>query len=769
MKIRYNLFIFIILFGIIFSLLPAYFFITMFVDSQKDEIVNDLETTASVLLDRISSFMNERIANFEVISSPTHMLSNPSSTIEQKVDFLRLLEKSTKAYRSMSIYDKNGIKIGDTRNILVGIDESEKSFFKKALQGKLYYDKSPVLSQSLQTYVIHISAPLYENGHVSGVVVGRIPVSKINQMIQQSNIAGKNTDVDIWTKDGHKIYSNYDLKIDQNDIAGDQPMLKKIIDSTQYVESIVPKSSENSIVSVGVKEHNFLNYAGSDIYLTINMSENELFGKLTSIEQQLFAISTLLISIAIIVIFFYTKIITKTIEKLKKTAVEISKGNFDIYMDIKNRNELEELANAFNLMIISLRNYRNLVSEKEKTITNQLQEIIQKSNELQLINCVLDETSSVSITDPTGRLIYVNEKFCNLSKYDRNELIGKNHKILKSGFHNSAFYKDMWNTIQNGKIWIGVIKNKAKDGTYYWLKTTIVPDIKDGKIVRFVSIRNDITAQKENEEQLQELLLDLSQKDKLIQSQLAILKEKDKQKDEFIAMVSHELKTPLVPIRAYCDILLDPSMVEKLQPDQLESIKEISNNTDLLQRLVESILLVQKIEFKQLKLQKEEFDVNSFINQMIKSHITVSLEKQIKFVNSTQKRILMNCDKGKLAQVLGNLIQNAVDFVLPSGSIEIGAKDEGERVLFFIKDDGVGIPKDKQASLFKRFYQVDSSLKRKHGGTGLGLSICKGIVELMGGEIWVESNEGKGTTFYFFIPKDKITLKLESSSDVEKK
>ena len=129
-------------------------------------------------------------------------------------------------------------------------------------------------------------------------------------------------------------------------------------------------------------------------------------------------------------------------------------------------------------------------------------------------------------------------------------------------------------------------------------------------------------------------------------------------------------------------------------------------------------------------------------------------DKNIQFTNTTKEKLKITSDPDRLNQVFANLIKNAVDFVPENGKIEINAARKNGDVIFYVKDNGKGIPKEKQDGLFKKFYQIDTSLKRSHGGTGLGLVICKGITEALGGTIWLESEVGKGATFYFKIPSN---------------
>ena len=230
------------------------------------------------------------------------------------------------------------------------------------------------------------------------------------------------------------------------------------------------------------------------------------------------------------------------------------------------------------------------------------------------------------------------------------------------------------------------------------------------------------------------------------------LKTVNKQKEEFASMITHELKTPLVPILGFCDILKDPDSGE-LNELQKESVDEIHKNSTELLNLIQNLLNAQKIELQQLKLHLENIDVSEFMNDRYKNLENAMKEKHIDFVNSAESGLTIKGDVTKLNEVFNNLILNAIDFVSEEGRIEISAKNDDDKVLFYVKDDGMGIPKKEIGNMFHKFYQVDTSATRKHGGSGLGLAICKGFVEGMGGKIWLESEVGKGTTFFFTIPK----------------
>ncbi len=235
------------------------------------------------------------------------------------------------------------------------------------------------------------------------------------------------------------------------------------------------------------------------------------------------------------------------------------------------------------------------------------------------------------------------------------------------------------------------------------------------------------------------------------------LHDADTAKEEFATMVTHELKTPLVTINGYSEMLKESGLLGPINKEQEDAINRIYTSSKKLESLIGDILVAQKLDLNKMHFNKVDFDVEEFMNNIVQTYSSVIKDKQIQFKNAATERLTINTDKDRLSQVFDNLIRNSIDFV-PSegGEIEIGAKNRNGHVEFFVKDNGIGIPKDKQVNLFKKFYQVDTSLQRSHGGTGLGLVICKGIVEGLGGKIWLESEVGIGTTIFFTIQKNGL-------------
>ncbi len=237
--------------------------------------------------------------------------------------------------------------------------------------------------------------------------------------------------------------------------------------------------------------------------------------------------------------------------------------------------------------------------------------------------------------------------------------------------------------------------------------------------------------------------------------QLKLKEEIETSKDEFMSMVAHELKTPLTPIIGWCDALKDPDVLGKLNDEQIDAIQTIYSNAHRLERLIGDLLDIQRLEIGRMSFSKSEFEVSELMNQIIKNFEKVNKNPNISIINSTKGNFTLKSDRRRLEQVLTNLVNNSLDFLdKPNSKIEINAKSEKNLIIFSVSDNGKGIPKNKQSDIFKKFYQQDTSQRREHGGAGLGLAICKGIVDGMGGKMWFESTEGKGTTFYFSFKKE---------------
>ena len=229
-------------------------------------------------------------------------------------------------------------------------------------------------------------------------------------------------------------------------------------------------------------------------------------------------------------------------------------------------------------------------------------------------------------------------------------------------------------------------------------------------------------------------------------------KKIDIAKDEFLAMITHELKTPLVPIQGYSDILLSEHL-GKLNDKQKERIQIIKSSSESLLSLISDLLDAQKLELGQLSMNKKNTNIKETIDKVIESLKPEATQKNIE-INSSVVDLTINHDQERIGQVMTNLIKNSLAATESNtGKIEIMMENRPTEIKISIKDNGIGIRLDKQKELFKKFYQVDATLTRERGGSGLGLAICKGIIQSHNGEISMQSIPNQGSTFSFTIPK----------------
>jgi signal transduction histidine kinase len=228
-------------------------------------------------------------------------------------------------------------------------------------------------------------------------------------------------------------------------------------------------------------------------------------------------------------------------------------------------------------------------------------------------------------------------------------------------------------------------------------------------------------------------------------------KQLEKTKSEFFSMTSHELRTPITPLKVQLQMLYK-QYYGKLTIRQRETLMNILKNTERLNKIIEDFLEISRIESARLKFSFKKTDIRETVYETINLMEGFAKEKNIQFNTKFGKLPIINADPDRVSQVLKNIIHNAIKFSPNNGKIEISAQLRNYSIQFIIKDYGKGMSPKEQIHVFEPFYQVEDVDSKKYGGSGLGLSICRGIVEAQKGKIWIQSAEGKGSTFYFTIP-----------------
>jgi len=501
--------------------------------------------------------------------------------------------------------------------------------------------------------------------------------------------------------------------------------------------------------------------------------------------------------------------------------------------------------------------------EKSK---RRLQELAQG---LEFQKQALDEHAIVSATDTNGDIVYANDKFCSITGYSRDELIGQNHRMFKSGETSTDLYRNLWQTVTAGKVWHGEIRNRNKDNSLSWFSATMVPLLDaEGKPFRYFAIRTDITARKKMENKVKEnhrflksltdtmgegvyavdrhghctfinpkalelvghqlhdvlgknihdlihhhdrcgnalparecpifrsirerqsfksedefffhksgrafpisisaspifedgevdghvvVFNDISGRK---EAELNLQKAKDQAEDasrsksQFLANVSHEIRTPMNAIIGMSYLALQTELTGK----QHNYVDKIHRSAESLLRLINDILDLSKVEAGKLELEKHEFFIQDLFDDLAGVLNIKAEEKELEMLFSIAPDMpgWLIGDPMRLNQVLLNLCNNALKFTERGEiivSVEVAERKDNQVTLSFaVKDTGIGMTPEQQQQLFRPFSQADASTTRRYGGTGLGLSISKKLVSMMDGSIDVESEAGKGSTFFF--------------------
>ncbi|HED07333.1 MAG TPA: PAS domain S-box protein, partial [Ignavibacteria bacterium] len=356
---------------------------------------------------------------------------------------------------------------------------------------------------------------------------------------------------------------------------------------------------------------------------------------------------------------------------------------------------------------------------------------------LKLSRGVEQSPAMVVITDIDGNIEFINPKVTEFTGYTKEELIGKNPKIFQSGKTPLKTYKELWDTILKGETWEGEILNKRKSGEMYWESERISPILNEkGELINFLSIKVDIT---EN----------IKARDELIKAKEEA-EESSRIKSIFLANMSHELRTPMVGIMGFTEILEK----EIENPQQKEYASFIHGASTRLMETLNLILNLTKIEAEKINVELSKIDIIKNIKRTVlifdktagKKNLYLKFESDIeKFETETDERMF--------DQIISNLVNNAVKYTEKGGiTVSVNKIRNDTYLEIKVKDTGIGIPKDKQEIIWEDFRQVSEGTSRVYEGTGLGLTITNKFVTKLGGEVKLESEAGKGSTFTVLLP-----------------
>lgn len=349
---------------------------------------------------------------------------------------------------------------------------------------------------------------------------------------------------------------------------------------------------------------------------------------------------------------------------------------------------------------------------------------------------------ALHVIDRDLKILAVNDELIKLGR----GRIKKEDILYKNIYHVFPFLKeknvDMEydHVIKTGEIFQSEEKIQYYDETIYTSTSKIPIKDKNGVVEKIITVIKDVSEKRKLEEELKDSYEEL----KLTYSKL---QEMYKIKDNFLSSISHELRTPLTSVMGYTELMLE----EDLTQNQIHKIEIIFRNSKRLYKLIRSLLDTQIIDSSDLQLTRERIVINELVMAVVEDMKNIAVSKNIPITIDIPDVLIVEGDNERLIEVFSNIVENAIKFTI-RGEIIIKGEMDTEKVHIAISDTGIGIPEDKLKKIFDRFYQVDSSDKRKYGGTGLGLWISKKIIDAHNGRIWAES-KNRGSTFHILLPK----------------
>ena len=631
--------------------------------------------------------------------------------------------------------------------------------------------------------------------------------------------------------------------------------------------------NEGTSVRFGIEDENKVISTTADIYIKASMQPLE---------------SVFVYSCAVRKTFFnnHLELEYKALSGLAPEAGFITYGQF-ININGKNRllnvtsvilglSESDEIKHKIRTDLFNPKPRRKTaeaISTLLEVTTSELDKQLQENNSLIMLleqyKDALDKSTLVSKTDTRGIITYSNSRFCELSGFSKSELVGQPHSIVRHPDTPKATFKEMWRQLKNKQIWSGMLQNRNKDGSSYYVHATIFPILDEfGEVFEYMALREDLTSMilyeknlEEQQERLHQILnnqdsivvlsepsgkviflnkkffdcfdfkdindflnqneclcelftdekgklvgcdeqchpesFDLERKELfqqayIVDRQKKVLtfrvgtksiildnkrvylstltditeletariraEEAKNAKADFLANMSHEIRTPMNGIIGFTALLGEGSLNE----EQRHYLDIIQNSADMLLNVVNNILDFSKIEQAKLKVDLVNFNLFRELEYLYMNYLASAQEKGLSYHLHVDHGIdeCLYMDGLHLKQVLSNLINNAIKFTPKGQNVHIRARlieDENsfQKIAFSIEDTGIGISTDRQSKIFESFSQEDTSTTREYGGTGLGLSISSSLVSLMGGEISLESEKHKGSTFSFVLRVDK--------------
>lgn len=653
-------------------------------------------------------------------------------------DYVSLKILSKDGYVMVSSSTDEGEYIGDTE------------VFKEGLKGIFYGD--PHICEETGIKIMSIVSPIFVENEVEGVLLANYNVEGFEAITLSTDGLEENGEIFIFTDKKYAI-----TKLQKSEEYDIIPLGE---DFCSDCESLIESNEE--ILLTG------LDYSGTNVmYTVLKVGDTDwyLFVQMDYLEvlTPIFQIILLELAIFILILIMSRRgakrisdSIAKPIEELTENVGLVTKGNWEKKVATDSKDEIGILSRDIDKMTGAILKSQREVEKKVKIQTEalSLQEENLRKQQLALLNILEDvafekeeidkERSKLDIIlGGIGDGVFVVDKDYVITRFNKvaeeitgfsaKEAIGKKCKdilIFRKEKDDSLYYDFIHKAIKDGKT-----QNMAnhtylvrKDDSHVQVADSAAPVFDEqGKVAGCVVVFRDVTKERE--------INDV--------------------KDEFVSVASHQLRTPLTGIKWFLQILTKEEK-GKLNKDQKTYIKNIYDSNERMIKLVDDLLSVSRIDTgKKFDIRKKKINIVSTVQNIINIQSVIARKREIEVIcqKSCPTEMMVNVDESKISEVFANVLSNAVKYSKAKGKVNISVKKEKEAYVFAIKDNGLGIPKAQQKQIFEKFFRAENVKKHQVGGNGLGLYIAKSIMLAHDGDIWFESKEGKGTTFFIKIKK----------------
>ncbi|HSW87937.1 MAG TPA: ATP-binding protein [Candidatus Saccharimonadales bacterium] len=482
-------------------------------------------------------------------------------------------------------------------------------------------------------------------------------------------------------------------------------------------------------------------------------TQSKLTDTLTNAKNVLIVTAVLVVLFTIIFSFIFTALIEYSLKNLTASVRKIAEGDLNTRVAIVSHDEIGQLGESFNTMAEKLNdshtNLEQKIQEKTKELAVKVTDLEDtKRATLNLLEDIQAEKTAAEqerakddaiigsvgdgmiAVDQTGKIIVVNPVAEQILEINNQEVLGKNifdvYQLYdESGDVLPSEKRPIYKTLQTGEKINEIYTYIRKDKTKISLNVTATAFKQQDTIIGVIEIIRDITREK----------------------------EVDRMKTEFISLASHQLRTPLSAIKWFSEMLVGGDAGE-LTPEQKDMTKNIVESTERMIQLVNALLNISRIESGRIVVDPRPTDLKELVQGVV-TDLKAKIEerKQTLIVSVHDDLPKINLDPRLIRQVYMNLLTNAIKYTPKEGEITVFISKKGEDIISQVTDNGYGIPKDQQGKIFQKFFRAQNVSKIETDGTGLGLYLIKAIIESSHGKIWFESEEGKGTSFWFSLPE----------------